>query len=56
MEERFWHRAYAPQLPPSIDYEDVTLPAGLARVARDYPGNTALIMMGKKMILGVGPR
>ena len=49
MEDRIWHKAYAPQLPPSIDYEDVTLPAALARAARDYPENTALIMMGKKI-------
>ena len=49
MEDRIWHRAYAPQLSPSIDYENVTLPAALARAARDYPGNTALIMMGKKI-------
>ena len=49
MEERFWHRAYAPQIAPSIAYENLTLPAALERVARNYPDNTALIMMGKKI-------
>lgn len=49
MEERFWHRAYAPQVPPSIEYENLTLPAALERMARKYPDNLALIMMGKKI-------
>jgi long-chain acyl-CoA synthetase len=52
MEERFWHRAYAPQVPPSIDYEDLTLPGALEKMARKYPSNTALIMMGKKITYG----
>jgi long-chain acyl-CoA synthetase len=49
MEERVWHKAYAPQLGPSMDYENVTLPAALARTARNYPEKTALVMMGKKV-------
>ncbi len=47
MEARFWHKAYAPQVPPSIEYENLTLPAALQRMAKKYPDNAALIMMGK---------
>ena len=49
MEERFWHKAYAPQVPASIEYENLTLPAALERMAQKYPDNVALIMMGKKI-------
>ncbi len=49
MEDRIWHKAYAPQVPPSIEYENLTLPAALERMARKYPDNVALIMMGKKI-------
>jgi len=49
MEERIWHKAYAPQVGPSIEYENITLPEALGRVARDHPDNVALIMMGKKI-------
>ena len=49
MEERIWHKAYAPEAPPSIDYEDITLHDALERSASKYPEVTALIMMGKKI-------
>ena len=49
MEQRIWHKAYAPQVPPSIDYEDITMPAVLERTARNYPNHTAFIMMGRKI-------
>ncbi len=49
MEERIWHKAYAPQVPASIEYENLTLPAALERMAQKYPDNVALIMMGKKI-------
>ncbi|MBI5585412.1 MAG: long-chain fatty acid--CoA ligase [Deltaproteobacteria bacterium] len=49
MEERIWHKAYDPQVPPSIDYEKITLPEGLERSARNYPGQTALLLMGRKI-------
>ena len=49
MEERIWHKAYAPEVPPSIDYEDITLHDALERSASKYPEVTALIMMGKKI-------
>ena len=37
MEERIWHKSYDPQVPPSIDYEKITLPEALDRSARNYP-------------------
>jgi long-chain acyl-CoA synthetase len=49
MQERVWHRAYLPGLPPSIDYETITLSQALARTAKDYPDNVALILMGKRI-------
>jgi len=49
MEERIWHKAYAKEVPPSVDYEKVTLPEALERTAKNYPDNVALIMMGKKI-------
>jgi long-chain acyl-CoA synthetase len=49
MQERVWHKAYLPGLPPSIDYETITLSQALARTAKDYPDNVALILMGKKI-------
>ncbi len=49
MEERIWHKAYTPHVPPSIDYENLTLPGALRRTAENYPSNVALIMMGKKI-------
>jgi long-chain acyl-CoA synthetase len=49
MEERIWHKSYDPQVPPSIDYEPLTLPEALDRSARNYPHQVALLMMGKKI-------
>ncbi|MCP4668608.1 MAG: AMP-binding protein, partial [Deltaproteobacteria bacterium] len=49
MEERIWHKAYAKGVPPSIDYETITLPEALQRTARNFPDTVAEIMMGKKI-------
>ncbi len=49
MEERIWHKAYPPTVPPSLDYEKITLPDALARTVGKYPDNVALILMGKKI-------
>ena len=49
MEDRIWYKSYAPGVPPSIDYEDITLSAALERTARKYPNVTAMIMMGKEL-------
>ncbi len=49
MEDRIWHKSYAAQVPPSINYEKVTIPEGLERTALNYPDKVSLIMMGKKI-------
>ena len=47
MEERPWHRSYAPGVKPSLDYERVTLSEALTRSAQDFPDRTALNYMGR---------
>ncbi|MBW2182141.1 MAG: long-chain fatty acid--CoA ligase [Deltaproteobacteria bacterium] len=49
MEDRLWHKAYAPQVPPSIDYENITMPEALERTVKNFPDNISHIMMGKKI-------
>ena len=49
MEEKFWHKSYAPGVPKTVDYEKLTIPAGLTRSAKKFPNNTALNYMGKKI-------
>ena len=49
MEDRIWHKAYAKEVPPSIDYETITLPEALERTAKAFPDNIALVMMGEKI-------
>jgi len=49
MEERIWHKAYAQGVPPSLDYEEITLHDALERTAKRFPHTVALIMMGKKI-------
>ena len=47
MEERFWHKAYAKDVAPTINYETLTLPDVLKRTAHKHPETIALVMMGK---------
>lgn len=49
MEKRLWHKAYAQAVPPSVDYETITLPAALERTVVNFPDTTALIMMGRRI-------
>jgi long-chain acyl-CoA synthetase len=49
MEDRIWHRAYDPEVPPSIDYETITLGGALRRAGRDYSESVALVMMGRRI-------
>ena len=49
MEERLWHKSYAPGVAPGIDYENIIMPEALERTAKNYPDNTSFIMMGKKI-------
>ena len=47
MEERLWHKSYAPGVPTTIDYEKVTVPQALRRTAERFPSHTALNYMGR---------
>lgn len=49
MEERVWHKFYAPPVPPSIDYERITLVEAMERTIKTYPDNIALDLMGGTM-------
>jgi len=49
MDERLWHKSYAPGVKKSLDYEKLTLSAALARSAKNFPDHIALNYMGKKI-------
>jgi long-chain acyl-CoA synthetase len=49
MEDRIWHKAYAPEVPPRNDYENITMPEALERTAKNYPNTASFILMGKKI-------
>jgi long-chain acyl-CoA synthetase len=49
MEERIWHKAYAPGVKRTLDYEKVTISQGLTRTARRFPDHTALNYMGNRI-------
>jgi len=49
MDEKLWHKSYAPGVPKSLDYEKVTLSEALSRSANNFPDNTALNYMGKRI-------
>ena len=49
MEERIWHKSYAPGVEKTLDYEKLTLSQALTRSAEDFPNHTALNYMGRKI-------
>jgi long-chain acyl-CoA synthetase len=49
MEDRIWHKSYHPEVPTSLDYEDISMPEILARTTKKFPDRDALIFMGKKI-------
>ena len=49
MEDRLWHKSYAPSIPKSLDYERTTISEALTRSAKNFPNHTALNYMGKKI-------
>ena len=49
MEEKIWHKSYAPGVKKTLDYEKLTIPQALTRSARNFPDHTALNYMGKKI-------
>ena len=49
MEDKLWHKSYAPGVPKSLDYEKMTISEALTRSAKNFSNNTALNYMGKKI-------
>lgn len=49
MEDKLWHKSYAPGVPKSLDYERTTISEALTKSAENYPNHTALNYMGKKI-------
>jgi long-chain acyl-CoA synthetase len=49
MDERFWHKSYAPGVPKTLNYEKITVSEALSRAAKNFPEHTALNYMGKKI-------
>jgi long-chain acyl-CoA synthetase len=49
MEERLWHKSYAPGVKKTLEYEKITLSQALTRSAEKFPNHTALNYMGKKI-------
>ena len=49
MEEKLWHKSYAPGVKKTLDYEKITLSQSLARTTLELPDHTALNYMGRKI-------
>lgn len=49
MEDKLWHKSYAPGVKKTLDYEKTTVSEALTRTAKKYPDHTAFIYMDKKI-------
>jgi len=49
MEERIWHQSYTTGVPKSLEYERITISEALTRSAQNFPDQTALNYMGKRI-------
>jgi long-chain acyl-CoA synthetase len=49
MAPRPWHRYYDDSVPPSLTFDDLTLPQLLERAARRYPNRPALIFFNNRL-------
>lgn len=49
METRPWHRFYDAGVPPSPEFEEITIPEFLTRSATRYPDAPALLFMNRRM-------
>ncbi len=49
MEDRLWHKSYAPGVKKTLEYEKITLSQALSRSAQNFPDHIALNYMGKKI-------
>jgi long-chain acyl-CoA synthetase len=46
MDERIWHKSYAPGVPGTLTYDQTTISKALSRSAKEFPKNPALNYMG----------
>ena len=49
MEQRVWHKYYDSVVPPSINYEPLTLPERLEHSAEAYPDVPAILFLGSRL-------
>lgn len=49
MEEKIWHKSYAPGVPKTLEYERLTVSQALTRSAERFPNKVALNYMGRKI-------
>jgi len=49
MQPRLWHRVYDEGVPPTLDFDEQTLPFFLERSAREHPDATALIFLNRRL-------
>jgi long-chain acyl-CoA synthetase len=49
MQERLWHKSYAPGVKKTLEYEKITMSQALTRSAKKFPHKTALNYMGKRI-------
>jgi long-chain acyl-CoA synthetase len=47
--DKIWLKSYASNVPKEMTFEDITLPEALARSAKQFPENPALIFQGKSI-------
>ena len=47
MEEKIWHKSYAPGVKKTLNYEKLTLSQALSRSAKNFPNHIALNYMGR---------
>jgi long-chain acyl-CoA synthetase len=49
MEEKLWHKSYAPGVKKSLNYQKITVSQALTRSAENFPDHFALNYMGKRI-------
>jgi long-chain acyl-CoA synthetase len=49
MQEKLWHKSYAPGVKKTLEYDKLTISEALTRSAKNFPDHTALNYMGKRI-------
>ena len=47
--ERLWYKSYVPGIRKTLEYEKISIPAGLTHTAEKFPHHTALNYMGRRI-------